>query len=70
MRLTLSPLTRRQRLADGVSEVRGESCRRLGFWALEVSVTSVQVPATGRDVMVPILWHWNKSKLCLDALKE
>lgn len=41
-----------------------------GILGFEVSVTSVQVPATGRDVMVPILWHWNKSKLCLDALKE
>lgn len=40
-----------------------------GILGFEVSVTSVQVPATGRDVMVPILWHWNKSQAVLRCPK-
>ena len=47
-----------------------EELQETGILDFEVSVTSVQVPAMGRDVMMPVLWPWNKFKLCLYALKE
>ena len=47
-----------------------EELQETGILGFEVSVTSVQVPAMGRDMTRPVLWPWNKFKLCLDALKE
>ena len=40
-----------------------EELQETGILGFEVSVTSVQVPAMGRDMTMPVLWPWNKFKL-------